>query len=103
MLTTRVLAEQLGVTPRRAEDLVRELETIGVLSPGTGKYRRSAIYQADDILALLAFGAEAGPSSPAPQLKPAPGPLRLRCGAPTTHGECRNRLPAAGVKCWRHR
>lgn len=103
VLTTRFLAEQLGVTPRRAEDLVRELGTIGVLSPGTGKYRRSAIYQADDVLTLLAFGAEAGPSSRAPQLKPAPDPLRLRCGAPTSHGECRNRVPAPGVRCWRHR
>lgn len=103
VLTIRFLAEQLGVTPRRAEDLVRELETIGVLSQGTGKYRRSAIYHADDILTLLAFGAEAGPSSQAPQLKPAPGPLRIRCGAPTTHGECRNRVPAPGVRCWRHR
>jgi Fic family protein len=103
VLTTRFLAQQLGVTPRRAEDLVRELETIGALTPGTGKYRRSAIYQADDILTLLAFGAEAGPSSPAPQLKPTPGALTFRCGAPTARGECGNRVAAPGVRCWRHR
>jgi hypothetical protein len=65
------------------DDLLEYVNTSGgLLSPGTGKYRRSAIYQADDILTLLAFGAEAGPSSRAPQLKPAPALLRLRCGAP---------------------
>lgn len=37
VLTTRLLAEQLGVSPRRAEDLVRELHAVGVLSSGTGK------------------------------------------------------------------
>lgn len=103
VLTTRFLATQLGVTPRRAEDLVRELQTIGVLSPGTGKYRRSALYQADDILTLLAFGAEAGTCSRAPDLKPPMGSLRLRCGGPTSHGACRNRVAAPGVTCWRHR
>ncbi|WP_235734523.1 Fic family protein [Nocardioides alcanivorans] len=102
VLTTRLLAEHLGITARRAEDLVRELETIGVLSRGTGKYRRAAIYQADDILTLLAFGAEAGPASQAPAFTPASGSLRFRCGAPTASGECRNRVPAPGSKCWRH-
>ncbi len=103
VMTTRLLAEQLGVTPRRAEDLVRELSAVGVLSPSTGKYRRSAIYQADDILTLLAFGAEAGPASRAPDRASAIEPLRLRCDAPTADGACRNRVSERGVRCWRHR
>ena len=104
VLTTRFLAGRLRVTSRRAEDLVGQLVSIGVLNPGSGKYRRSAVYQSNDILTLLEFGAEAGPATPAPVLA-AGRQVHLvhRCGEPTAKGSCANRVPEPGMKCWRHR
>ena len=45
-------------TLRRAEQLIKQLQEVRIFTPATGKYRRSPLYQADDILSLLAFGAE---------------------------------------------
>ena len=111
VVSARFLAENLGVTLRRAEKLVQQLQKVRILAPATGKYRRSPLYQADDILTLLAFGAEAGPRTPAPEglasgdnSDAGPQPLLVhRCGEPTSKGPCQNRVPAVGQKCWRHR
>lgn len=103
VLTTVFLADRLELTLRRAEQLVGQLVSIGVLSPGSGKYRRSTVYQSNELLTLLEFGAEAGPATPAPQLMDREGQLVHRCGEPTKRGPCANRVPQAGTKCWRHR
>ena len=110
VVTTRFLAANLGVTLRRAEKLVHQLHEVRILTPATGKYRRSPLYQADDILTLLAFGAEAGPRTPAPDSldsadssSGAVQQLVQRCGEPTSKGPCQNRVPGVGQKCWRHR
>lgn len=115
VVSARFLAENLELSLRRAEKLVHQLQEVGILSPATGKYRRSPLYQADDVLALLSFGAEAGPRTVTPEgltiddvggegagagQRPV---LVLRCGAPTPKGSCQNRVPAADQNCWRHR
>lgn len=105
------LAEHLEVSLRRAEQLVKQLQEVRILVPATGKYRRSPLYQADDVLSLLSFGAEAGPRTPAPEhlagddgTVDGTGPVLVhRCGAPTAKGSCQNRVPVGGGKCWRHR
>ncbi|TWG97250.1 Fic family protein [Nocardioides sp. J9] len=104
VLTTRLLAEQLDVTPRRGEDLVKQLVRAGIVRPGTGKYRRAAVYQSDAILDLLDLGAEATPTTTHPALAmQASEPLVQRCGGPTAHGTCQNRVTERGERCWRHR
>jgi len=108
VISARFLAEHLDVTLRRAEQLVQQLQEVRILAPATGKYRRSPLYQANDILALLAFGAEAGPRTPAPEqlatsvAEPQPV-LVQRCGEHTPRGPCQNRVPTLGQRCWRHR
>jgi Fic family protein len=120
VVSTTFLAGQLEVSPRRAQQLVHQLQNIDVLTPATGKYRRTPLYQAEDLLTLLSFGAEAGPRTRAPLLErpDARGPattedssdtngtvapvLVHRCGEPTPKGPCRNRVPEAGQTCWRH-
>ena len=112
VVSARFLAEHLGVSVRRAELLVNQLQDVRILAPATGKYRRSPLYQADDILTLLSFGAEASPRTTTPEylscgenVSDAVPPLALvrRCGVPTPKGHCQNRVPAVGQKCWRHR
>ena len=112
VVSVRFLAHELGITPRRTETLIDQLVTIRILVPATGKYRRSQLYQADDVLALLAFGAEAGPRSGAPaghafhddeRHTTPPSLLIHRCSQPTPKGPCQNRVPVAGQHCWRHR
>lgn len=62
---------------------------------------RSRLYQADDVLSLLAFGAESGPRAGAPagrlvnENDPHPTGLIHRCGQPTPKGRCQNRVPVA--------
>ncbi|MGO4254958.1 Fic family protein [Marmoricola sp. RAF53] len=105
VISARFLADELAVSAVSAQTLVKQLVAAGIVKPATGQYRRSAVYQADDILALLAFGSEAGARSPAPLLGRAPAvrsTLVHRCGAPTTQGKCRNRVPEPGLRCWRH-
>lgn len=115
VVTARFLAENLELSLRRAEKLVHQLQEVEILSPATGKYRRSPLYQADDVLALLSFGAEAGPRTVTPQRLTFNGldgddagagqrpVLVLRCLAPTPRGSCQNRVPTADRRCWRHR
>lgn len=111
VVTAGFLAEKLGVTSRRTEILIQQLVTARILAPATGKYRRSQLYQADDVLTLLAFGAEAGPRTGAPagqafrddRHSTAPSLLIHRCSEPTSRGPCQNRVLAAGQHCWRHR
>jgi hypothetical protein len=107
VVSARFLAEHLELSLRRAEKLVQQLQEVHILSPATGKYRRSPPYQADDILTLLSFGAEAGPRAPTPErlasgdgAGPQPA-LVHRCDRPTSKGPCQNRVPAAGQQCWR--
>lgn len=117
VISARFLADQLGGSLRRAEKLVNQLQEAHILVPATGKYRKSPLYQADDILRLLAFGSEAGPRTPVPQWTTAgtgdgdgtsdgavgQATLVHRCGVPTAGDPCQNRVPADGARCWRHR
>jgi Fic family protein len=112
VVSARFLAENLGLSMSRAAKLVKQLVQVRILVPATGKYRKSQLYQADDILSLLSYGAEAGPRTPAPERLATGGDaggdahqsvLVHRCGQPTRTGPCQNRAPAAGQKCWRHR
>lgn len=113
VVSTSFLAEHLHVSLRRAELLVKQLQQVDILSAATGKYRKSPLYQADDVLTLLSFGAEAGPRTPTPERLTAdaagdtaagPPPVLVhRCGRSTPKGPCQNRVPAAGHRCWRHR
>jgi hypothetical protein len=110
VLSTAFLAEHLQLSVSRASKLVKQLVDVSILAPASGKSRQSQLYQADDILTLLSFGAEAGPRTPAPDLRAqhAGGDEHVaalihRCGAATSSGRCRNRVPAAGDLCWRHR
>ena len=41
-----------------AQKLVKQLESVGIVRAATGKYRKSALYQADDILDLLEHRAK---------------------------------------------
>lgn len=110
VVSTAFLADQLQLSISRAAKLVKQLVEVRILAPATGKYRRSQLYQADDIFSLLSFGAEAGSRTPAPDLHARSigggehaGVLIHRCGTATSSGPCRNRVPAAGDRCWRHR
>lgn len=102
VISAGYVAADLGVSAVSAQNLVKQLESVGIIKPATGKYRRSSLYQADDILNLLQFGAEAGPRSSAP-VATAVDPVTVRCGAPTATGPCGNRVPARDQRCWRHR
>jgi len=109
VVSARYLADNLEISGVSAQKVVKKLVDAQVLKPATGKYRRSSLYQADEILNLLAFGAEAGPRTPAPvPVGPsddvgAEHELVHRCGVPTSNGPCRNRVPSVGDHCWRHR
>jgi Fic family protein len=109
VISARFLADNLAISGVSAQKVVKKLIEVEIVKPATGKYRRSSLYQADEILNLLAFGAEAGPRATAPlPLDPSDddGPeheLVHRCGFPTTNGPCRNRVPSVGDHCWRHR
>jgi len=58
VISARFLADNLGVSTVSAQKLVRQLDSVGIVRAATGKYRKSALYQADDILDLLEHGAE---------------------------------------------
>ena len=112
VVSARFLAENLGVSPSRAAKLVRQLVRVNILVPATGKYRKSQLYQAEDILTLLSFGSEADARTPAREQiagrrvigSNERQPLLVhRCGEPTSKGPCQNRVPVAGQRCWRHR
>ena len=53
VVSARFLAENLGVSTVSAQKLVKQLDGAGIVRPATGRYRRSALYQADDVLDLL--------------------------------------------------
>ncbi|CAN5231626.1 hypothetical protein BH09ACT12_BH09ACT12_04630 [soil metagenome] len=112
VISARYLAENLNISGVSAQKVIKKLVEARIVTPATGTYRRSALYQADEILNLLAYGAEAGVNASAPQpLASAAGSvpggdehdLVRRCGQLTAHGPCRNRVPVAGEICWRHR
>lgn len=108
VVSTGFLSDSLGVSLRVAEKVVQQLLDARILASATGKYRRSPLYQADEILDLLAFGAEAGSRTPAPaRLDDASSgghpALVHRCGEQTPKGACQNRVTDVGQKCWRHR
>lgn len=113
VISASVLAKTLNLSNRRAQDLIHQLQGVGVLSPATGKYKNVPLYQSDDLLALLSLGAEAGPRATVPRLgKPlgqpdgggaaAPSALVHRCGAATPKGSCQNKVLQPGHRCWRH-
>lgn len=62
VISARFLADNLGVSAVSAQKLVKRLDSVGIVRPATGKYRKSALYQADDILDLLEHGAEVADS-----------------------------------------
>jgi Fic family protein len=57
VISARFLADNLGVSSVSAQKLVKQLSSVGIVRAATGKYRKSALYQADDILDLLEHGA----------------------------------------------
>ena len=108
VISARFLADNLDISGVSAQKVVKKLIEVEIVKPATGKYRRSALYQADEILNLLAFGAEAGPraTAPLPLDTSDDGPeheLVHRCGFPTTNGPCRNRAPQLATRWRRHR
>ncbi len=58
VISARFLADNLGVSTVSAQKLVKQLDSVGIIRAATGKYRKSALYQADDILDLLEHRAE---------------------------------------------
>lgn len=58
VISARFLAENLGVSTVSAQKPVKQLDSVGIVRAATSKYRKSALYQADDILDLLEHGAE---------------------------------------------
>lgn len=58
VISARFLADSLGVSTVSAQKLVKQLDAVGIARAATGKYRKSALYQADDILDLLEHGTE---------------------------------------------
>lgn len=108
VVSTSFLAEQLSVSLRVAENVVKKLRDAGILASATGRFRKSPLYQADDILDLVSFGAEAGPHTRAPARldevdADEPAVLVQRCGGSTSKGPCGNRVRRASERCWRHR
>lgn len=53
VVTAAFVAEHLGVSRVAAHRAVDTLVSRGILTPGSGKYRRSEIFQADDVLQLI--------------------------------------------------
>ncbi|MCT1652919.1 Fic family protein [Brachybacterium muris] len=53
VVTAAFIADELGVSRVAAHRAVETLVAREVLTPGTGKYRRSEVYQADDVLAVI--------------------------------------------------
>lgn len=53
VVTAAFIAEHLDVSKVAAHKAVDTLVSRGVLVPGTGKYRRSGVFQADDVLRVL--------------------------------------------------
>lgn len=108
VVSTRFLSETLGVSGVTATKIIDQLQQVGILDPAGGKYKRLALYQADEILRLLDLGTEAPGGSTAVPFAESPsatGAVELihRCGRPTASGPCRNRVPEPGQACWRHR
>lgn len=58
VISARFLADNLGVSTVSAQKLVKQLDSVGITRAASGKYRKSALYQADDILDLLEHGTE---------------------------------------------
>lgn len=53
VVTAAFIADRLGVSPVAAHRAVDTLVARGILTSGTGKYRRSEVFQADDVLRLV--------------------------------------------------
>lgn len=53
VVTAKFIAEQLGVSTVAAHRAVDTLVARGILTPGTGRYRRSEVFQADDVLRVI--------------------------------------------------
>jgi len=58
VISARFLADNLDVSTVSAQKVVKQLESVGIVRAATGRYRKSALYQADDILELLDHGAK---------------------------------------------
>jgi Fic family protein len=58
VISARFLADNLGVSTVSAQKLIKQLDSVGIIRAATGKYRKSALYQADNILDLLEHRAE---------------------------------------------
>ncbi|SFB93607.1 Fic family protein [Nocardioides terrae] len=104
VVSARFVSENLNITASLAHRVLKQLEAVEIVKPASGKYRRSQLFQADDILNLVSLGAEgdARTTPPAIQAASSGAELTARCGAPTAHGSCRNRVVKLGDHCWRH-
>ena len=59
VISARFLADNLNVSTVSAQKVVKQLESVGIVQAAAGKHRKSALYQADDILDLLGHRATA--------------------------------------------
>lgn len=96
------LAEHLSVSAVTANKIIKQLVHVKILKPATGKYRKASLFQADEVLRLLEFGADQAVLDPSDTSSVA-NTLIHRCGAPTASGECGNKVANPGDRCWRHR
>lgn len=53
VITAKFVSDQLGVSRVAAHRAVDTLVSRGILTPGTGRYRRSEVFQADDVLRVI--------------------------------------------------
>lgn len=53
VITASFIADSLDVSAVAAHSAVKTLVERGILTPGTGRYRRSAVFQAPDVLGVL--------------------------------------------------
>lgn len=53
VITAKFVAERLGVSRVAAHRAVDTLVARGILVPGTGRWRRSEVFQADDVLRVI--------------------------------------------------
>jgi hypothetical protein len=56
VVSARFLADNLAVSSVSAHQLIKQVDAVGIVRAASGKYRKSALYQADAILDLLQHG-----------------------------------------------
>lgn len=104
VVSEKFLAERLDVSVPAAHGTVKKLVEQRILTASGGKYRRSGLYQADDLLDLLGMLTDPKGLGEMPEVEVLEPVIPFQiCGALSKSGiPCRNKVAEAGVKCWRH-